>query len=149
MFSINLNNAEPTWYNWPVDAPKEKQAKLLIRPYPASQSELKMRRTSNTEDGDNFNMEIVKEGSENKRIFIYCLMEAKDLTDKEGNPLELDKKIIMPGGDGKVKMTVKEFIFDYCFESGMPNFVLSKAKAAEAEIEEEKKTCGSGESISS
>ena len=145
MFQINLKGAEPVWYMWPPEKPKEEQAELLIRPYPASQAELKMRRKIDSESGISddekvFDLEIVKEGSENKRIFMYCLMDAKGLTDQEGNELDLSKKVILPGSGGKAKMTVKEFIFDYCFDSGLPNFVLLKARVAEAEIEEEKKS---------
>lgn len=138
MFKINLKGAEPVEYMWPEDKPKDQQAKLTIRPFPSSRSELKMRRNAGTDDGD-FNLEIVKEGKENKDIYMYCLLKAEGLTDQEGEKLDIDAKISVPMGDGHVKMPVKEFIYDFCFDSGLPQFVLQKAKVIESEVKREEK----------
>ena len=142
MFQIDLTGAEPQWYSWPENADKKKQAQLLIVSYPASESEMKMRRAKNDEESNEFNLEIVQEGSANKKAFMYCLKDSKDLTDMNDNPINVNDKIDVPiGKDGKnVKMSVKEFIFDYCQDSGLPDFVLLKGKAIRRRLEEEKKS---------
>lgn len=139
MFQINLKGAEPVEYDWPEGKPKDQQAKLTIRPFPSSKSELKMRRSVDGDKSD-FNLEIIKEGKENKNIYMYCLLKADGLTDQDGKKIEIDAKITVPMGDGHVKMPVKEFIYDYCFDSGLPTFVFQKAKFIEKEEEEEKKS---------
>ena len=143
MFSINLKGAEPEWYGWPEGKPKEEQAQLLIRPYPMSRNKLKVRRSSDGPD-DEFNMEIVKEGSDNKAIYMYCLMDAKGLTDQNGEKLVLNREITIEIDSYKKKMSVKEFIYDYQFHTQLPNFVLQKARIVEEEVKAEEKNSVSG-----
>lgn len=142
MFQINLKSAEPQWYDWPEKADEEKQAKLLIRQRPASDSEMRMRRSRGKDESDAFDLEIVQEGSDNKKAFMYCLMDSEGLTDQEGKSINVNDKIDVPIGKDKkmVKMSVKEFIFDYLYDSGLPDFVLLKGKVARTRIEEEKKS---------
>lgn len=142
MFKINLKGAEPVEYAWPEGKPKDQQAKLTIRPFPVSNSEVKMRKNvgKDDKDGGDFNLEFIKEGKENKDIYLYCLLKAEGLTDQEGEKLDIEAKISVPMGDGNVKMSVKEFIYDYCFDSGLPGFVLKKSRMIEEEVEEEKKS---------
>lgn len=141
MFHINLKGAEPIWYSWPEDKPEKEQTKLLIRPYPSSRTELKVRRSARMHgDADNeWNLEIVKSGQENKEIFLYCLMDAKGLVDENDVELKINKEITVKVGDFSKKMKIKEYIFDYLFDSGLPSFVLSKVLSIEKEVNREEK----------
>lgn len=143
MFQINLKGAEPQWYSWPPEKPKDEQAQLLIRPYPSSRNELiaRGRREGSNED---LLLEIVKSGKENKDIFIYCLLDAKGLCDQKGTDLKLEKKITIKTGTEEKVMTIKEYIYEYQSESGLPSFVLLKAKAIIDEVKEEEKNLRNG-----
>lgn len=135
MFQINMKGAEPQWYGWPEDASKEKQAKLKIRPYPSSRSETIVRRTPDNEK----NIEVVFRAKDRKEIYMFCLMEIKDLTDENGHPLKLTDTVRIPADSGFQKMPVKEFIFEYQQHTGLPAYIIEKGNVVVEEIEEEEK----------
>ena len=127
MFQINLNGASPQWYCFP-EGTNEKtcDCRLKIRRYPTSKSKTVVRRA----DKDTF--EILYSGEDRKEAFLFALIDAEDLQDADGKSIKLNWKI-------------KEYLYDYEFDSGIPTFVLKKAGIMIEEVQNEEKNSETGD----
>lgn len=94
-------------------------AKLMIRPYPRSKSNLIVKDKG-----------IALTGEDQCKIFKYCLVSWSDVIDANGKELKLTDD-------------VKQHIFDFGVD-GIPEFVLEKAKVFERKKEDEEKNSSAG-----
>jgi len=123
MINLNMDYADPQWFTFPENAKEdEPHCKLLIRAYPESMSEMTIRKNDAT------GQEFAIKGIDRKKRFIYCLVDAEGI----GNS-STKKELKIKDND-----KIKEYIFDYCQDTGIPSFVELKGwikKKEEEEIE--------------
>lgn len=140
MFKIDLNGATPQWHDFPENSTdKNCNCRLKIQRYPASKSQMVVRRTEEQ------TFDVVISGLEKRDAFCECLIAAEDLQDLNGKPIDLNEKITVISKLGDKKITIKQYIYDYEFESGIPVFVLKKAGLLKMEVEGEEKNLGNGQ----
>ena len=137
MLKLDLKSGEPRWFKFPEKVKEnEEQCSLLICPYPNSKGETTIRRTADEK------IEMVLPGSKRKEAFMDCLLDQEDMVGDDDKPLRLDMMIkVQVGKNEKAQreLTLKEFIYDYQMETGIPRFVLEKAGVVAEETEEEEK----------
>lgn len=115
---LNLELIKEKWYD--LKGENGEDFSLKIRPYPASKQNMVMRRS---EDQDK--TEFIVVGEDQKKMFCYCLTDAKGLKDGNDNPLALTEQI-------------KGFIYDNeeILQTGIKNFVLSTVQGVKQKQEE-------------
>lgn len=110
----DLSVLKPRWHRFPENAKDDEvYCDLQVRLYPASKKNTVLR------PGSDGKPEVLFRGTDRQDAFVHCLVGVKNLQDAEGNEIS------------KMTDQFKRDLFDAEDElkTGIPDFVLEKAKA--------------------